>query len=112
MKIMRVDVRCSRLAWFYVHGTWPDAEIDHINHMRDDDRIDNLRIVTRRSNNQNRSSPRRDSTTGVMGVSRKRNRWQASIQVNGAVLHLGTHDTAESASAAYISAKHRLHDIP
>ena len=32
-----------RMAWLYVHGIWPPAQIDHINMIRDDNRIANLR---------------------------------------------------------------------
>ena len=38
--------RAGRLAWFYVHGVEPTHAIDHINHIKDDDRIDNLRDAT------------------------------------------------------------------
>lgn len=46
-----------RLAWFYVHGEWPPRgfEIDHINRVRHDNRISNLRVVTRSVNLRNRS---------------------------------------------------------
>ena len=41
------------VAWFYIHGRWP-AEIDHINRDRSDNRIENLREVTRAANLRNR----------------------------------------------------------
>jgi hypothetical protein len=43
-----------RLAWFYVHGAWPTHTIDHINRVRTDNRIANLRDVTMRENNLNK----------------------------------------------------------
>jgi hypothetical protein len=45
----------ARLAWLIVHGEWPQNEIDHINRIRTDDRIVNLRDVTPTENNNNRS---------------------------------------------------------
>lgn len=39
-----------RLVWFYVHGVWPDGEIDHINGKPWDNRIENLRVVNRHFN--------------------------------------------------------------
>jgi hypothetical protein len=42
-----------RLAWLYVHGAWPLCEIDHINGVRTDNRIVNLRDVARGVNQQN-----------------------------------------------------------
>jgi hypothetical protein len=44
-----------RLAWFYVHGVWPTHTIDHINRVRTDNRIANLRDVTMRENNLNKA---------------------------------------------------------
>jgi hypothetical protein len=46
----------ARLAWLYVHGEWPKNEIDHINRVRDDDRLVNLRDVTHTDNQNNRKS--------------------------------------------------------
>jgi hypothetical protein len=46
----------ARLAWLYVHGEWPKNEIDHINRVRDDDRLVNLRDVTSTENQNNRSN--------------------------------------------------------
>mgnify|MGYP001607389399 CR=1 FL=1 len=39
-----------RLAWFYVHGIWPQGEIDHVNFQKDDNRLSNLRDVSRTKN--------------------------------------------------------------
>lgn len=70
-----------RLAWAIYYGEWPDGEIDHINRVRGDNRIGNLRIVSREQNMRNRS--------GVAGVAIERNRWRAYIWTNGRLLHLG-----------------------
>src|SRR5678809_161305 len=49
--------RRSRLVWVYHHGDIPDGlVIDHINRNRQDDRIENLRLVTRRQNQRNLSN--------------------------------------------------------
>ena len=42
-----------RVAWALHYGEWPASFIDHINHIRDDNRIHNLRVVTRAENNSN-----------------------------------------------------------
>jgi hypothetical protein len=48
--VMGRTVPAHRLAWRYVHGVWPSGDVDHINGTRDDNRIVNLRDVTRSQN--------------------------------------------------------------
>ena len=44
-----------RLVWRYVYGEDPgELEIDHINNVPGDDRLENLRMVTHKGNHQNR----------------------------------------------------------
>ena len=96
-----------RLVWMYIKGTEP-IEVDHINGIRSDNRVVNLRSVTRAENAQNRrKSPRNQS--GFTGVSRHRGKWQAQIGVNGKLQHLGIWSTPDAAHAAYTEAKTRLH---
>lgn len=98
-----------RLAWFYVHGVWPE-QIDHINGDKDDNRIANLRDCTQAENGQNLAINSRNKV-GIPGVffNNTRNRWQASIQVNGKPRYLGRYKTAEEAGVAYAQAKAKLH---
>jgi hypothetical protein len=90
----------SRLAWFYVHGEWPESQIDHINRIRDDNRLCNLRCVTHRENCLNRTYAK----SVMRGTVRKRNRWQAQISINNKTTYLGLFPTREEASAAYFIA--------
>ena len=78
-----------------------NAEIDHINHVRDDNRLDNLRFVTQGENLKNQSVSSK-STTGVTGVyfSKSRNKFVAQIKVNRQVHYLGIYSTLEEAAAA------------
>ena len=54
----------SRLAWMYVYGVWPNNFIDHIDHDRKNNRIDNLRDVTALENNRNKGL-KKDKAYGV-----------------------------------------------
>ena len=98
-----------RLAWFYVTGEWPPDQIDHINGIRDDNRIANLRAATRSENGQNRRKPQANNTTGYLGVTRHRGKFLAKIRLDGKRKHLGLFTTPEEAHVAYLEAKRRLH---
>jgi len=89
--IDRKPYRAHRLAWLYVYGEFPIQEIDHINHDRADNRIDNLRCVDRAENAKNKRIAD-SSYSGVSGVSWYKNirRWVARIKVNGKDVYLGT----------------------
>jgi HNH endonuclease/AP2 domain len=98
-----------RLAWFYVHGTWPD-QIDHINGIKSDNRINNLRDVTVQQNNQNKLKAQKNSISKVLGVSwhKKANKWQAHICVYKERKYLGLFKSVEDAHKAYLKEKERI----
>jgi hypothetical protein len=102
-----------RLAWLHVHGEWPAGEIDHVNGDKLDNRIANLRDVTRSTNKQNMREARADSASGFLGVlfrkTAKRNPYAASIMVEGRRKHLGQFPTPDAAHAVYVNAKRQLH---
>jgi len=50
-------VLAHRLAWLLTYGDWPVGDIDHINHDRSDNRLENLRELTRSQNLFNRKNP-------------------------------------------------------
>jgi hypothetical protein len=71
IKIKGRSFMAHRVAWFLYYGKAPEMELDHINGDRADNRICNLREVTRAENNYNRSH-RVNQTTGYVGISPKR----------------------------------------
>ena len=93
--------KAHRLAWLYVYGEWPQNEIDHINGCTNDNRILNLRDVSKSINQQNRRS--------VKGYSKDGNRWKAQIRACGKWTHLGCFETEQEAHNAYVNAKNILH---
>lgn len=101
---------CHRLAWLYTHGVWPDFEIDHINGDKLDNRIANLRPATR-SGNMTNMGPRKNSKTGVKGVSwdKQHLKYRAQIMAEGKKINLGRFSTIEDAAAAYASAASKYH---
>lgn len=102
-----------RLAWFYVHGEWPKGQIDHINGVRNDNRIANLRDVSRSMNLQNqRKATATNKTTGMLGahLHKPSGLFVASIRAEGQHKHLGYFKTPEAAHIAYVAAKRELHE--
>ena len=89
-----------RLAWLYVHGVWPKDQIDHINHVKTDNRMVNLREVTRSENQKNRTL-NVGSKSGVAGVRwrKQMGKWESNIRVNGKDLYLGCYASKEKAIA-------------
>lgn len=99
-----------RLAWFYVHGKWPEGLIDHINRDASDNRIENLREATQAQNLWNRGH-QHNSGTGFKGVTfdKRNQRYRAKIAVRGIQICLGRYDTAEEAAQAYAAAAAKHH---
>lgn len=95
--------RAHRLAWQYVHGYVPEGGIDHINGDTLDNRIANLRECDQRQNNGNHHRLNRHNTSGLRGVTWKRDKqkWRAYINRANRQCHLGYFDTKEAAYEAY-----------
>lgn len=110
--VMYSRYMAHRLAWLHHHGEWPAADIDHINGVRHDNRIINLRAVTRSVNQQNLRAARSHSGSGLLGVvidKRRPHLFMARIVVDGKQKHLGSFRTPDEAHSVYLEAKRRLH---
>ena len=103
-----------RLAWFYVYKEMPSDLIDHINGIRNDNRIENLRVVTHPQNAQN-AKHHKDNKSGLKGAywHKANKNWRSSILVNGKKIDLGSFKSAIDAHQAYVEAskKHQTHGI-
>ena len=93
--------KAHRLAWLYAYGKLPDHIIDHINGNGIDNRICNLRDVTRSENFKN-SRLRSDNASGFNGVFWEQScrKWRATVTVGGIKHHLGVFKNKEDAIAA------------
>jgi hypothetical protein len=101
-----------RIAFLFVNGRLPNEQIDHINGIKTDNRIANLREVSNQENGRNRKR-QSNNKSGVNGVcwDAKRNRWQARITASGVNKHLGYFLSFEEAQQArsQASRKHSYH---
>jgi hypothetical protein len=90
-----------RVIWAMANGRWPDNHIDHINGICNDNRICNLRDVTRSVNARN-AKKKINNTSGICGVSwhKKNQKWQANITMRGKSVNLGYFENIECATAA------------
>jgi hypothetical protein len=82
--------RAHILAWFYMTGEWPKDQIDHIDHVRDNNIFNNLREATHQENGKNQSMYS-NNTSGVTGVTwfKRDDKWQAQIKANSKNTYLG-----------------------
>ncbi len=83
-------LRAHRIAWLLHYREWPKNQIDHINGIRGDNRIINLRDVSNQENHRNERLAKNNSS-GIIGVcwSEADSRWIASIGVNYKQIRLG-----------------------
>lgn len=90
-----------RVAWALYYGSWPQFEIDHINGIRSDNRIVNLRCVHHADNLKNQKL-RSTNTSGVTGVyfCNTYKKWVSKIKVNYKNISLGYYSSFQEAVKA------------
>ena len=90
-----------RLAWLYVHGEFPNVQIDHVNGVKSDNRIANLRLATAKQNAENRKLMN-TNTTGHRGVYwvKKVSKWKVEVMHNSITYYLGMFDSLNQAIEA------------
>lgn len=104
---------------YYVHrivyemnfGPIPEGlQVDHINRITNDNRIENLRLATPSQNKWN-TARQRNNISGFKSVffAKHARKWRARIKVFGKVKHIGYFFTAEEAHAAYAEWSKQLH---
>lgn len=105
--IDNVSMTYAPAVWCFVHGEWPNGEIDHIDCDPLNDKVTNLRVATRSQQTAN-TKLRADNASGFKGVyfdgSKREKKWRAQIRCGDALTHLGYFKTPEEAHAAYSEA--------
>lgn len=103
-------VLAHRVAWAIYHGLWPDDQVDHINGIKTDNRISNLRSATHSENMRNSKTDAKNQN-GLKGVSfdKSRGQWMARIMVDRKQINLGRFTNAQDAHLAYCEAAVKYH---
>lgn len=106
----RANFAAHRLAWLYIHGAWPDREIDHANGVRTDNRIENLRLANDSENSCNKAR-QRNNVSGVTGVwwNSQASRWTAQVSKGGLRVWRKNFATFEDAVAARKERVRQIH---
>ena len=100
IRYKKKEYKEHRVVWCLCKGEWPNRDIDHINRIKDDNRIENLRLVSHTENMQHLKGK---------GYCKFAGKFQACIRVNNKKIHLGVFETEAEAALAYSRAKEKYH---
>jgi hypothetical protein len=111
VKVYKHLMLAHRIAWALYTGKWPRRPLDHINMIRSDNRIINLRLASVAENNRNRAK-QSNNTSGYKGVTfnKASGKYQAKIMHNKKTVCLGYFYHPAQASVAYQKAVKEFHD--
>jgi len=110
-KIIHIEkkmYKAHRLIWKAFHNEWDlqsPLQIDHINQIRHDNRIENLRLATHQQNQWN------NNAKGYSYI-KTRNQYQGQIRVNSKLFSSKYFDTEQEARDWYLDKKTTLHHLP
>lgn len=94
------SIKGHQFAWYFVNKKCSE-QIDHINGIKDDNRICNLRLANNQINQLNKPSSK------GYWFSKANNKYRAKISFNGKNIHLGYFENEHDAKQAYLEAKNK-----
>lgn len=99
--VLGLNLLAHRAAWAVFYGVWPSQNIDHLNGIKSDNRIENLRDVCQQENLRNAKLSDRNTARRIgIGWCSRRHKWRARIKTNWTDKHLGYFDDLEQAIEA------------
>ncbi len=98
------EFRGHRFVWYVKYGEIPIEQIDHINRIRDDNRIENLRSVSNKENSFNKNAK------GYYW-NKNNHKWISYIHINYEMIYLGSFDNEIDAYNSRLEAKLKYHKI-
>lgn len=93
--------QAHRVIWAMAHGKWPDGVIDHINGIRSDNRLDNLRDVSQRGNLRNTPTARGVPRYKKIAHDKLSGLWRSYHYSGGEIHMIGKYHTKEDARKMY-----------
>jgi len=109
IRIKETNYYSHRLVWLLIYGKFPSV-IDHINGIKNDNRLCNLRECTLQQNQWNHKNYS-TNTSGIKGVSWNTNsqKWKVSIRTEIGRIHLGYFKLLDDAKSVMIEARNKYH---
>lgn len=101
------DITEHRLVFLMVDGKLPDHDVDHINGIRDDNRLVNLRKVTRQQNLFNRGKTVNKSLPKNIYSHGKK--YRVKMKIDGVTNHFGYFDDLEMAELVAAEVADKYH---
>jgi hypothetical protein len=102
LKLNQVTYRLHRLIWIW-HGKELTGDIDHIDRNKNNNKIENLRIVSASVNQWNTDRAEK----GGVAFHKASNKWRARIKINNEEIYLGVYVNKEDADKARDQAARR-----
>lgn len=98
-----VYIKAHHICWFMYYGEWPSVNIDHINSIKTDNRIANLRLAASQQNSFNARKTKAKTTSLFKGVAwhKVAKKWRAYITLNNKHIHIGLFSSEIEAAQAY-----------